>query len=116
MVQWLEPRNLTAGGTGSVPGWGTKIPQTKWLGQKKRKRKTEIRANKEKATEKIRDSEGIKTKLQKTKNHKRSYYIHETMEAMRTEHLKDERETENLLKELKDKLENSLSSIIAVAS
>lgn len=86
------------------------------MAKEKRKRKTEIKANKEKGTEKIRDSEGIKEKLQKTKNHKRSYYIHEIMEAIRTEHLKDERETENLLKELKDKLENSLSSIIALAS
>ena len=27
MVQWLELCTSTAGGTGSIPGWGTKIPQ-----------------------------------------------------------------------------------------
>ena len=26
MVQWLELNDSTAGGPGSIPGWGTKIP------------------------------------------------------------------------------------------
>lgn len=41
--------------------------------------------------------------MQKTKNHKRIYdELHKTMEAVRKGHLKDRRETENFLKELKD--------------
>ena len=35
MVQWLELRDSTAGGPGSIPGWGTKIPHA--LQQKKKK-------------------------------------------------------------------------------
>ena len=27
MVQWLGPHALTAEDPGSIPGWGTKIPQ-----------------------------------------------------------------------------------------
>ena len=39
VVQWLGLRAPTAGDMGSIPGWGTKIPQAEWLGQiKKRKR------------------------------------------------------------------------------
>ena len=33
-VQWLVSCTFTAEGTGSIPGWGTKIPQAKWCGQK----------------------------------------------------------------------------------
>ena len=33
MVQWL---GLTAMGPGSIPGWGTKIPQAAWHDQKKK--------------------------------------------------------------------------------
>ena len=29
MVQWLRCGASTAGGTGSIPGWGTKIPNAK---------------------------------------------------------------------------------------
>ena len=29
-VQWLGLHTSTAGGTGSIPGWGTKIPQAAW--------------------------------------------------------------------------------------
>ena len=37
MVQWLGLRASTAGGTGSIPGQGTKILQATWRGQKKKK-------------------------------------------------------------------------------
>ena len=33
-VQWLGLRASTAGGMGSIPGWGTKIPQAPRHGQK----------------------------------------------------------------------------------
>ena len=36
VVQWLRLRASTAGGTGSIPGPGTKIPYAEWQGQKKR--------------------------------------------------------------------------------
>ena len=39
MVQWLGFCVLTAKGLGSIPGWGTKIPQATWCGQKGKKRK-----------------------------------------------------------------------------
>ena len=44
-VQWLGLRASTAGGTGLVPGWGTKIPPVTWLGKqtKKRNRKACVR-------------------------------------------------------------------------
>ena len=29
-VQWLELHASTAGGTGLIPGWGTKILQVEW--------------------------------------------------------------------------------------
>ena len=32
-VQLLELHASTAGGTSSIPGWGTKIPQALWCGQ-----------------------------------------------------------------------------------
>ena len=35
MVQWLGLRASTAGGTGSIPGWGSKIPQAVQHSQKK---------------------------------------------------------------------------------
>ena len=39
-VQWLVLRAFTAEGPGSIPGQGTKIPQTaRLLGQKKKKKK-----------------------------------------------------------------------------
>ena len=38
MVQWLGRRTSTAGGTGSIPGGGTKIPHAAWYGHKKKKR------------------------------------------------------------------------------
>ena len=34
-VQWLRLHPSTAGGTGSIPGWGTKIPQASQRDQKK---------------------------------------------------------------------------------
>ena len=34
-VQWLRLRAPNAGGTGSIPGWGTKIPHVAQSGQKK---------------------------------------------------------------------------------
>ena len=39
MVQWLGLSPFTAGGAGSIPGWGTKILQVAWRGQKKKKKK-----------------------------------------------------------------------------
>ena len=32
-VQWLGLCALTAAGQGSIPGWGTKIPQARWCSQ-----------------------------------------------------------------------------------
>ena len=37
-VQWLEIHAFTAEGTGSIPGWGTKIPQDTRRSQKKKKK------------------------------------------------------------------------------
>ena len=37
-VQWLRPQASTAGGQGSIPGQGTKIPHT-MLAQPKKKKK-----------------------------------------------------------------------------
>ena len=37
-VQWLELHAFTAEGPGSIPGWGTKIPQAAQHSQKKRKK------------------------------------------------------------------------------
>ena len=39
VVQWLGFHASTAGGQGSIPGQGTKIPQAAWHGQKKKKKK-----------------------------------------------------------------------------
>ena len=36
-VQWLRLCVCTAGGAGSIPGWGTKIPHTAQCGQKIKK-------------------------------------------------------------------------------
>ena len=36
-VQWLGLGAFTAEGPGSIPGWGTKIPQAVWCRQKKKK-------------------------------------------------------------------------------
>ena len=36
-VQWLRLHTSTAGGTDSIPGQGTKIPQATWHSQKKKK-------------------------------------------------------------------------------
>ena len=42
-VQWLsDPHSPSiAGSTGSVPGWGAKIPHASWPKKKKEKHKTE---------------------------------------------------------------------------
>ena len=40
MVQWLRFYAPNAGGTGSVPSQGTKIPHVMWLRQKKSKEKS----------------------------------------------------------------------------
>ena len=42
MVQWLELSDSTAGGPGSIPGWGTKIPQAL---QPKKKKKDHEKTN-----------------------------------------------------------------------
>ena len=39
-VQWLGPGAFTAMALGSVPGWGSKILQATWCGQKRKKVKT----------------------------------------------------------------------------
>ena len=36
-VQRIGLRASAAGGTGSIPGWGTEIPHATWCGQKKKK-------------------------------------------------------------------------------
>ena len=38
MVQWLRLCSYSAGGMGSIPGRGTKIPRASWHGQKKKKK------------------------------------------------------------------------------
>ena len=42
MVQWLRLGASTAGGAGSIPGWGTKIPHAALQKKKKRRRVDEI--------------------------------------------------------------------------
>ena len=37
-VQWLRLHASTAGGTGSTPGWETKIQHASWYGKKKKKK------------------------------------------------------------------------------
>ena len=37
-VQWLGLGAFTAKGPGSIPGWGTKIPEATWGDQKKKKK------------------------------------------------------------------------------
>ena len=41
VVQWLRLRAPTAGGMGSIPGWGTKILHAACCGQKKKKNAVE---------------------------------------------------------------------------
>ena len=38
VVQRLRLQTSTEGATGLIPGWGTKIPQVAWHGQKKKKK------------------------------------------------------------------------------
>ena len=38
-VQWLGLHTPRAGGEGSIPAWGTKIPHAAWCSQKKKKKK-----------------------------------------------------------------------------
>ena len=35
-VQWLRLRVSNAGGTGSIPGWGTNLPHALWCGVAKK--------------------------------------------------------------------------------
>ena len=39
VVQWLRLCASNSGGTGSIPGQGTKSPHAAWHGQKKKKKK-----------------------------------------------------------------------------
>ena len=39
MIQWLGLLTVTVEGLGSIPGWGTKIPQAMPMQQKKKKEK-----------------------------------------------------------------------------
>ena len=41
MVQWLRLWASTAGTSSLIPGWGTKIPQATWCGQKTKKHKNQ---------------------------------------------------------------------------
>ena len=41
-VQWLRLQASTAGGVGSIPDWGTKIPRAPQHGKKKKKKKKKI--------------------------------------------------------------------------
>lgn len=41
LVQWLEFQTSTAGGMGSVPGWGSKILLSLWCRQKNKKKNRE---------------------------------------------------------------------------
>ena len=43
VVQWLRLRASTAGGTGLIPGRGTKIPHAAQRGKKKKKKKNSLR-------------------------------------------------------------------------
>ena len=38
-VQWLRLCTYNAGGAGSIPGRGTRIPHATWCSQKKKKKK-----------------------------------------------------------------------------
>ena len=42
VVQWLRLHTSIAGGTGTNPGQGTKIPHASWYGQKNPKTKSNI--------------------------------------------------------------------------
>ena len=42
VVQWLRLHVSTVGGSGSIPDWGTKISHVTPLGQKKKKKKSEV--------------------------------------------------------------------------
>ena len=42
VVQWLGLHAFTAEGPGSIPGWGTKIPQAMRRGPKKNNEKDDI--------------------------------------------------------------------------
>ena len=49
MVPWLRLPTSVAGGTTSIPGWGTKISYAAWCGKKKKsktKQKTPKQTNK----------------------------------------------------------------------
>ena len=38
VAQWLRFHAPNAGGTGSIPGWGTKIPHNVWWGQQQQQK------------------------------------------------------------------------------
>ena len=46
MVQWLGLRTSNAGGMGSIPGRGTKIPHAAWRGKKKKKERKKLNGRK----------------------------------------------------------------------
>ena len=45
MVQWLGLGAFTAGAPGSIPDWGTKIPQGAWHEQKKKEEEENVYHN-----------------------------------------------------------------------
>ena len=49
VVQWLSLLPSTAGGVGSIPGWGTKIPNAMWCGQKPNKQTKIVRQQEKEA-------------------------------------------------------------------
>ena len=42
VVQWLKLQASSAGGVGSIPGWGSKIPHAARCGQKKKNKTREL--------------------------------------------------------------------------
>jgi len=48
VVQWFRLSAYTAGGTGSIPGWETKIPHAMLCGQKRKNRITQLKIKKKK--------------------------------------------------------------------
>ena len=52
-VQWLRLCASTAGGTGLIPGWGTKTPHALWHGQKQKQTNKTSEYNKKAADSQI---------------------------------------------------------------
>ena len=74
MVQWLRLHASTAGGTGSIPGWGTKIPHAAQCGKReregKKKKERKKKAERKKEKEKDRKRERERKKKEERKEEK----------------------------------------------